>query len=278
MRTVHSTATRLTICYWPLRGWLLGSALFGTYALLGAILSGAFAAGMVSTLTCQRSPQLAQAACTLTEIQQPLYADKLERTQTLPLSDIQGVRVNSLTEDDRPVYGVVLVTAKGEVAFQSVRGLEADAIAAVQQIQTFLHTPSQPSLTLTYRYNTFQAGEITALLWRFGLFAIPAVLLLLSPGVILTCDTRTQELRVFRWGGLQRWGQTTYPLAAVRRIVLPQSPLSADAQMVTLQPNDAPIQLVLAAFPPILLPPGPTAIADQRLVNQLRARLNLPPA
>ena len=276
MRTVHSTATRLTIGYWPLRGWLLGSALFGTYALLGAILSGAFAAGMVSTLTCQRSPQLAQAACTLTEIQQPLYADKLERTQTLPLSDIQGVRVNSLMEDDRPVYGVVLATAKGEVAFQSVRGREADAIAAVQQIQTFLQTPSQPSLTLTYRYNTLQAGEITALLWRFGLFAIPAVLLLLSPGVILTCDTRTQELRVLHWGGLQRWGQTVYPLAAVRQIVLPQSPTSDDAQMVTLQPNDAPIQLVLTGYPPIDLPPGPTAIADQRLVNQLRSLLNLP--
>lgn len=277
MRTVRCTSTRFTICYWPLRAWILGGALFATYGLLGAILGGALAAGTVSTLACQRSPQgNAASVCTITEVEQPLYADKVERTQTLPLSTIQAAKVKPLTEDNRPVYAVALVTTKGEVALKSLRGMETDAIAAVQQIQTFLQTPSQPTLNLVYRYNTLQTGEVADFLWRFGLMALPAVILLLSPGLILTFDTATQELRVLQWGGLQRWGKTTYPLAAVRQVESLSPPTAEDAQMVSLQPNALPIRLHLAAFPPIDLPPGNTAIADQRLVNQLRNFLNLP--
>ena len=278
-RTIQKTPTQFIIRYLPIRAWLFGGALFATFALLGAVLSGAFAAGTVSTLECHRRDRM-MGECILKDIQQPLYADKTEQIYNLPLTQVSSANVTQKVQDNQPVYTITLQTQSGKLDFNAVQASDRAAQQAVQQINQFLKTPQAQSLNITYRYNTMTVGDSLYFGLRFLGFLLPGCVLLLSPGMILKLDKTTERITVIQWGLLQKWRIETFPLSYIWKVQCQENSFlvaSDNDQIVhpsnAINPQWSNVLIALTIGEEIALPASIYVDQERQLAQELRAFL-----
>lgn len=207
MKVIQETPNQLTLRLRPWFAWWFG-ATFTTAGLLLPVLGA-----QVHSLKCRRieaEPEVCEVS----------WAGPFWSTQrVLPLSTIQGTRIDVRQDKENKAYRVMLVTSEGEVAAIDQDLLDSEQVQMhAQQIEAFLNDSQATELAIEedYRLMSYVLGGF------FGsIFVLLGLTALVLWGKVVTCAIdKTLGALTLQYRGLLGQTQKEYRLQDILRVVI----------------------------------------------------------
>ncbi len=169
MKIVQQTPTVLKLQDQPVGLWIFGSL----FVIAGLFVMTVF--GRASTLTCRRV-EPTQGKCELAE--SGLLGSQ---SQEIPLTGLQGAKVETSSSSDGDTYRVALLTRDGNIPLTSIysSGYEAKQ-ASASRVDAFVSNPGEALLTVRDDSRWFA--------YPFGGIFVAAGLFVVSVTQVVTCS------------------------------------------------------------------------------------------